>query len=208
MILLSIVLSCGDKKSPATNSTPEQFNNDTGAQHVNVEDTSTEDANVTDTGWNDIDDPHENCTNNDNNNNFENATKPIIGTWELYGPTFQTETCSGNHSYSYTRFMEVDLSGESLRFMIGWGPDQMTFNCVYEDWSYTCTDVVVENILPTGGTLYHRHQLSGLFDSATSLTGNYTIITTCEGDTGCSQEDLGFVVPCEQSGTVSASLYE
>ena len=105
--------------------------------------------------------------------------------------------------------MLLSISGEALTLVIGASDDDpITHNCTLVGLTYRCDDVVIENILPTGGTLYYRHQLSGMFSESTLMTGDYTIVTTCEGSFGCGEEDLGFTVPCEQSGMLEAQFVE
>ena len=196
MILLNILLACSDKVE---------------------EDTATEIPESTDTAFEESTEDSETNGSDENSNSDEendtngsgDSTEPNSGNWEVDGPEFTTNTCGGGESYPDPRPMHLSISGEALTLVIGASDDDpITHNCTLVDLTYRCDDVVIENILPTGGTLYYRHQLSGMFSESTFMTGDYTIVTTCEGSFGCGEEDLGFTVPCEQSGMLEAQFVE
>jgi hypothetical protein len=44
-----------------------------------------------------------------------------------------------------------------------------------------------------------------MFTDNNTLEGDYTINTTSSGGSGCSESNLGFTTPCEQSGTMTAT---
>ena len=196
MILLNILLACSDKtKEDTATETPEST--DTAFEE------STEDSETNGS------DENSNSDEENGTNGSGDSTEPNSGNWEVDGPEFTTNTCGGGESYPDPRPMLLSISGEALTLVIGASDDDpITHNCTLVDLTYRCDDVVIENILPTGGTLYYRHQLSGMFSESTLMTGDYTIVTTCEGSFGCGEEDLGFTVPCEQSGMLEAQFVE
>ena len=196
MIFIHILFACSDKVE------------DTAIEPSESTDTAIEDS--TENTDSNTDNSDENIDNDGNNtNDSDDAMVPKSGTWEVNGPDFTTNTCGGGASYPDPRPMQLSLNGDVLTLVIGSSADDsITHNCTLVDWTYRCDDVVIENILPTGGTLYYRHQLSGMFSESTMLLGDYTIVTTCEGSFGCGEEDLGFSVPCEQSGMLEAQFVE
>ena len=195
MILMNILLACSDKAEDTVIESPE--GTDTASEE------STEDSETNDS------DENSNSDEENGTNGSGDSTVPNSGKWEVDGPEFTTNTCGGGESYPDPRPMQLSISGEALTLVIGASDDDpITHNCTLVDLTYRCDDVVIENILPTGGTLYYRHQLSGMFSESTLMTGDYIIVTTCEGSFGCGEEDLGFTVPCEQSGMLEAQFVE
>ena len=66
---------------------------------------------------------------------------------------------------------------------------------------------MIENSIPVlPCTLTYTHKLQGAFSDSNTLEGDYTIITTSSGGSGCSETNLGFTTPCEQMGTMTGSF--
>jgi hypothetical protein len=80
------------------------------------------------------------------------------------------------------------------------------FNCALTGSEFECENIVIENNIPVlPCTLTYTHQLQGMFTDNNTLEGDYTINTTSSGGSGCSESNLGFTTPCEQSGTMTAT---
>lgn len=196
---LMLIWACGEKSNDTgnadTNSTSE--NSDTAT-------TSTEDSDSTDT-----DSEEGNDTNNGSDTNNGNTTvTPNGGSWTVFGPEFTTNTCGGGETFPESRSMTLGVNDSTVTMLIeAAGEHTYAFTCQLTDAEFKCEDIVIENSIPVlPCTLYYTHQLQGVFTDANTLEGDYTLLTTSSGGSGCSETNLGFSPPCEQAGTMTASF--
>ena len=72
---------------------------------------------------------------------------------------------------------------------------------------FTCNEIIIENAIPVlPCTLTYTHIVQGRFTDNTSLEAGYSIVTSSDGGSGCSESNLGFTTPCEQVGTMTGSF--
>lgn len=201
MILLSLILACGDKNTDTadlidTDTTPEEDDTSTNESDTNDDTDDTSDTN----------DTQDTDNTGDGEENGDGST-PVSGAWTVQGPEFTTNTCGGGESFPDTRDMTLSIDGNTVSLLIE-EPGEYTynFNCTLTDSEFECEDIVIENSIPVlPCTLTYTHQLQGMFTDNKTLEGDYTINTTSSGGSGCSESNLGFTTPCEQSGTMTAN---
>ena len=194
MILLSLILACGDKSTDTADLT------DTDTTSEETDSTTESDTNTEGTSNNgDTDNPGTN-TNGD-------GSSPVTGLWAVQGPEFTTNTCGGGESFPNAREMTLSMDGNTVSLLIEeTGERTYHFNCTLTGSEFTCEDIIIENVGPMSNfTLYYTHQLQGIFVDNHTLEGDYAIHTTCTGGSDCSESNLGFTTPCEQSGTMTAT---
>ncbi len=195
---LFLILACGDKTTDTATETTETTD-DTSTETT---DTATE----TDTSTTDTDAGETGDTNQDTDNTGDST--PSVGSWTVEGPEFTTNTCGGGESFPNPRTMSLGLSGTTLTMLIE-EPNERSyaFTCTLTDTEFACDNITIENDIPMlPCTLTYTHTLQGVFTDGQTLAGDYTIYTASSGGSGCSEINLGFTTPCEQSGTMSATF--
>jgi len=200
MILISSLLfiACGDKTQDSS-VTSEDSNNT-----VEDIDTNTDtDAENNDTNTDTSSDTANDTTNDDS----ENSTSPTVGSWTVSGPEFTINTCGGGESFPNSRSMTLGLTDSTLTLFIEEaGERSYAFNCILTGSTFSCDDIEIENPIPMlPCTLYYTHTLQGVFPDDNAIEGEYSILTTSSGGSGCSESNLGFATPCEQSGLLSGN---
>ena len=194
MILISslIFIACGDKSNDTAITITDT--NDT------VEDTTTD----TDSNNNDTSNDTGNNTTNDDS---ENSTSPTVGSWTVSGPEFTTNTCGGGETFPNPRTMTLGLNGSNLTLFIEEADERSyAFTCILTGLTFSFDDIEIENTIPMlPCTLYYTHTLQGVFTDVDTINGEYSILTTSSGGSGCSESNLGFATPCEQSGILSGN---
>ena len=200
MILISSLLfiACGDKTQDSS-VTSEDSNNT-----VEDIDTNTDtDAENNDTNTDTSSDTANDTTNDDS----ENSTSPTVGSWTVSGPEFTTNTCGGGETFPNPRTMTLGLNDSTLTLFIEEaGERSYAFNCILTGSTFSCDDIEIENPIPMlPCTLYYTHTLQGVFPDDNAIEGEYSILTTSSGGSGCSESNLGFATPCEQSGLLSGN---
>ena len=213
MIFTFLFLACGEKETIDTSAEDtavienEPSNPDSGDPGTDT-DTGTEDTgSAPDTGEEPQDSGEiEEPDTGESNEEIE----PSNGSWLVTGPEFITDTCGGGGSYPDPRTMTLSSDSSSLTISID-DPDEgaMNFFCTRTEATFSCEPLVYENEIPfLPCTLYYTHQLDGAFTDSNIIEGTYTIFTTTDGASGCTEEDLAFSPPCEQSGPVMAIFEE
>ena len=201
MILISspifslLFLACGDKTNDTaititdTNDTVEDVDTDTNTS----EDTNNNENTDTDT--------------NSDNDDSEDNTSPTVGSWMVNGPEFTTNTCGGGETFPNPRTMTLGLNDSTLTLLIEEADENSyTFTCTLTGSTFSCDDIEIENSIPMlPCTLYYTHTLEGIFTDVDTINGEYGILTTSSGGSGCSESNLGFATPCEQSGILSGN---
>jgi len=198
MILISslIFIACGDKSNDTAITITDT--NDT------VEDTTTDTNTDTDSNNNDTSNDTGNNTTNDDS---ENSTSPTVGSWTVSGPEFTINTCGGGESFPNPRSMTLGLNGSNLTLFIEEADERSyAFTCILTGLTFSFDDIEIENTIPMlPCTLYYTHTLQGVFTDVDTINGEYSILTTSSGGSGCSESNLGFATPCEQSGILSGN---
>ena len=192
-----LFLACGDKTTDTaititdTNDTVEDVDTDAN----NSENTDTDTDTDTDTNT----DP--------DNDDSENSTSPTVGSWTVSGPEFTTNTCGGGDSFPNSRSMTLGLNDTTLTLFIEEaGERSYAFTCTLTGSTFSCDDIEIENAIPMlPCTLYYTHTLEGVFTDVDTINGEYSILTTSSGGSGCSESNLGFTTPCEQAGLLNGN---
>jgi len=197
MIFLGLFLACGDKSNDTAELDSLSDNNDT----IDTEDT----VNSGDTASEDTEDSGTTTDTEDSGTDNE-AIRPTEGSWTVFGPEFTVNTCGGGESFPETRPMILAMDATNFTMLIE-APGEYTYNfsCELSASTFSCADIVIENSGPFSNfTLYYQHQVNGSFSDNNSLSAEYQITTTCTGGADCSESNLGFTTPCEQSGIMTA----
>ncbi len=201
-IALTLLFACGEKTEDTANTLSSEDTTDSEVTEGNDgeetgEDTDTTDGTDTDT-----------TGDTDNGDNGGDNIEPNGGAWTVFGPEFTTNTCGGGEEFPESRSMTLGLNGNILTMFIEeTGEYDYTFTCTLSDSEFVCEDIVIENNIPVlPCTLTYTHKLQGIFMDSNTLEGEYTIITTSSGGSGCSESSLGFTTPCEQVGTMTGTF--
>ena len=128
----------------------------------------------------------------------------------MTGSEFTTDTCGGGVSYPDPRMMTLSSDSSSLTLSID-DPYEgvMNFSCTRSEAFFSCNQLVYENEIPfLPCTLYYTHQLEGTCTDSDTIEGIYIIVTTTNGASGCTEENLTFSPPCEHSGSITATFEE
>ena len=191
----SLFWACGEKTEDKANAESNTLTEES--------DTST-DTGVSETTDSNSDDTSD-ASNSDSNGN---EVIPNVGTWTVYGPEFTTNTCGGGEEFPESRTMTLEINGNSVTMIIEEpGEHTYEFTCNLIGSDFTCNEIIIENAIPVlPCTLTYTHMVQGSFIGNNTLEAGYSIVTSSDGGSGCSESNLGFTTPCEQSGTMTATF--
>ena len=188
---LTLLLACGDKTEDTANTEP----------NTQSEESDTGSSETTDTNSDDTSNPSESDSNS-------NDMAPNVGAWTVYGPEFTTNTCGGGEEFPEPRTMILSVNNNTVTMVIEEvGEHTYEFNCNLMGADFTCNEIIIENAIPVlPCTLTYTHMMQGTFIDTNSLEADYSIVTSSDGGSGCSESNLGFTTPCEQVGTMTATF--
>lgn len=195
-IPFALFLACGDKTEDTANT-----ETNTLSEESDTSSTDTGSSETTDTNSGDTSDTSESDSNS-------NEVTPNVGAWTVYGPDFTTNTCGGGEEFPEPRTMTLGVSNSTVTMVIEEiGEHTYEFNCNLMGSDFTCNEIIIENAIPVlPCTLTYTHMVQGRFTDNNSLEADYSIVTSSDGGSGCSESNLGFATPCEQMGTMTGSF--
>ena len=195
-IPFALFLACGDKTEDTANT-----ETNTESEESDTSSTDTGSSETTDTNSGDTSDTSESDSNS-------NEVTPNVGAWTVYGPEFTTNTCGGGEEFPNPRMMTLSVNNNTVTMVIEEvGEHTYEFNCNLIESDFTCNEIIIENAIPIlPCTLTYTHMVQGRFTDTNSLEADYSIVTSSNGGSGCSESNLGFITPCEQSGMMTATF--
>ena len=195
-IPFTLFLACGDKTADTANT-----ETNTQSEESDTSSTDTGSSETTDTNSDDTNDTSESDSNS-------NEVTPNVGIWTVYGPEFTTNTCGGGEEFPDPRSMALSVNNTTVTMVIEEvGEHTYEFNCNLMGTDFTCNEIIIENAIPVlPCTLTYTHMVQGRFTENNSLEADYSIVTSSDGGSGCSESNLGFTTPCEQVRTMTGSF--